>query len=957
MKILRAFYTAFVAFGLLVNTPAKATSYQDMWWNPAESGWGLNLTQQGDTIFAIWFVYDATKRGTWFVSTCNLVDDRSCEGELYVTNGPAYVYTGVFDPKGVTETQVGSASFTFTDANHGTLKYSASGASVTKNISRFTYNAAPIAGAYWISGAGTATGCDASGTYDYRYDNSGMVLAINGSNLDFTFKMYNESDWNAAFSCAASGPFAQYGRQIAFSAPYSCSDGSKGALAIRDLTIDERGLMGAMTWDHSPCVEAERFAGARHPSSAGGAVSQPIDPAGGKVGNDQLTLTFPAGTFTASTNVTITPTTADTSLVPGINVITKANVIAIAGRRQQPIVVSVTATSLPSAGQKAYIALVSDRWVDMNHATPRKGIRFLEAKVVGNRLEATLPATAKTAAAKGFIQKVNDSDLESIAIYGADGMADRSSTHFTVYYPNVNQASCDVTVIDEWLQYAEDAYTRLVTTKGYVVTQLGMPLFRMPMTVVKLGDKEYAKLSYTWASMLLDTYSLNIELPLAECRSKTEETRTEMKASLGHEFFHAIQNAYDNVPALLETTLNNNFGLCLYDASSTQFESEMVGNNDYLGLPTREQVFEGNGFYRQGLGLGCKLERQTYGYGMGTFMHYLVDRFGPNIVTSIWLRVHDQTSTEVPVDTIQSAGVDLAVHWHAFAEKLFTGTTGHNWQLPKMAKTYAYQSGSVISIADNLPQLASDGYRIDFSSLAGATGTAPTCRLKQKTTETYKASLFHGQTKVAELGQDFTPLADNGYTLVVSNVDLTHATSNGAVYGRIVPVEIVIDCGGTVDPVVELQLNYDFSCPDWTSHVLGYGQNYFVMNPMRWNSATSYYGWSQKGDMKWFVDVEFSVDFKSITYFRWTESRQYAGDSFHSVTVDLKLKDFPLTATTGTSPKVMSYAINGAAVGNFLAEGIVAANAYLGSTQHYACNQQLLQVNWPAFSVGVRLTR
>src|SRR4029453_7146264 len=31
------------------------TNYQDIWWNPQESGWGMNLTHQGNTIFATWF--------------------------------------------------------------------------------------------------------------------------------------------------------------------------------------------------------------------------------------------------------------------------------------------------------------------------------------------------------------------------------------------------------------------------------------------------------------------------------------------------------------------------------------------------------------------------------------------------------------------------------------------------------------------------------------------------------------------------------------------------------------------------------------------------------------------------------------------------------------------------------------------------------------------------------------
>ncbi len=28
---------------------ATATNYQDLWWNPAESGWGINVTHQDST--------------------------------------------------------------------------------------------------------------------------------------------------------------------------------------------------------------------------------------------------------------------------------------------------------------------------------------------------------------------------------------------------------------------------------------------------------------------------------------------------------------------------------------------------------------------------------------------------------------------------------------------------------------------------------------------------------------------------------------------------------------------------------------------------------------------------------------------------------------------------------------------------------------------------------------------
>ena len=30
----------------------------DLWWNPAESGWGIALTQHGNTLFGVWYTYD-----------------------------------------------------------------------------------------------------------------------------------------------------------------------------------------------------------------------------------------------------------------------------------------------------------------------------------------------------------------------------------------------------------------------------------------------------------------------------------------------------------------------------------------------------------------------------------------------------------------------------------------------------------------------------------------------------------------------------------------------------------------------------------------------------------------------------------------------------------------------------------------------------------------------------------
>ena len=39
----------------LGSTAGPTADYSDLWWNPNESGWGLNIAHQGDILFTSWF--------------------------------------------------------------------------------------------------------------------------------------------------------------------------------------------------------------------------------------------------------------------------------------------------------------------------------------------------------------------------------------------------------------------------------------------------------------------------------------------------------------------------------------------------------------------------------------------------------------------------------------------------------------------------------------------------------------------------------------------------------------------------------------------------------------------------------------------------------------------------------------------------------------------------------------
>jgi hypothetical protein len=113
---------------------ADAKNYQDLWWNPAESGWGLAIAHQGDVLFAVLFTYDEQHRATWIVgSEVRLRSDGSYSGELYRTRGSAF---GSDEWQPAAATPVGSITLQFSDGESALLSYTIDGRTVRTPITR-----------------------------------------------------------------------------------------------------------------------------------------------------------------------------------------------------------------------------------------------------------------------------------------------------------------------------------------------------------------------------------------------------------------------------------------------------------------------------------------------------------------------------------------------------------------------------------------------------------------------------------------------------------------------------------------------------------------------------------------------------------------------------------------------------------------------------------------------------
>jgi YVTN family beta-propeller protein len=103
----------YVLDGNAIATPSAnyGVNLQGMWWNdPAgsESGWGLYVAHQANTVFAVWYTYDADGSPLWIViPNAARVSDRTYRGDAYRTTGPS-INAANFDPSAVQPTVVGN---------------------------------------------------------------------------------------------------------------------------------------------------------------------------------------------------------------------------------------------------------------------------------------------------------------------------------------------------------------------------------------------------------------------------------------------------------------------------------------------------------------------------------------------------------------------------------------------------------------------------------------------------------------------------------------------------------------------------------------------------------------------------------------------------------------------------------------------------------------------------------
>ena len=124
--------------------PKPLTNFGGVWWNPAESGWGLSI-HQGATrmLVAAWYVYDAAGQPVWYsIQSGHWTDFRTWTGVVYQTHGPRF-FDGAFNPALIQIEPVGTATLNFDQtpatADTATITYTVRGVTATKTIRRLGF--------------------------------------------------------------------------------------------------------------------------------------------------------------------------------------------------------------------------------------------------------------------------------------------------------------------------------------------------------------------------------------------------------------------------------------------------------------------------------------------------------------------------------------------------------------------------------------------------------------------------------------------------------------------------------------------------------------------------------------------------------------------------------------------------------------------------------------------------
>ena len=263
MVIGGSFMRVFLAIALfLACRCGQAVALTDTWWNPAESGWGLSVVHDRDTVTIGLFIHDTQGEPRWYSAALTRIAGTPQEQPEFT--GPLFQTRRVPNGEAGTNlaTQVGEMAFRAHADGKALLEYTLDGAAISKMIQRFAFTEDALEGLHFATLLPAYDGCRpdfqalpvfvAGVLSAERCEGAGCGIADPHRDRSPVHIRFHDA---AGEVCRIDGRFTRYGRSGGIAGTYRCRDGGEGHIEMPDIEFTSTGFHARFTAEHPACDE------------------------------------------------------------------------------------------------------------------------------------------------------------------------------------------------------------------------------------------------------------------------------------------------------------------------------------------------------------------------------------------------------------------------------------------------------------------------------------------------------------------------------------------------------------------------------------------------------------------------------------------------------------------------------------------------------------------------------
>ncbi|WP_043638631.1 toxin-antitoxin system YwqK family antitoxin [Desulfovibrio sp. TomC] len=547
--------------------------------------------------------------------------------------------------------------------------------------------------------------------------------------------------------------------------------------------------------------------------------SKVLGPQGGTLAVAGISVSVPPGALGSDRAVTLQQ--VDPSGYYGASGSRAYNLEMGTGGHCLPVAVAITGVS---GGDRSMAVALGDVLDDGSGVASRPLPRLVSGNVQGGILRVSIPATetCETAASTRGL-KLASPAVESFSLELAPDWLTTPRGQFVVYHPTALLGSA---LVEDIIRYAQEA-SRKLTGMGFEFADT----LDFPVTI-NLVHGLGARDGESGIPLYGKAYGyLNINLD--RCIPGNMDN---VRATVGHEFFHLVQNTYDpRFSIAIRHPSATPFFLWLAEASSVWFEAGMLDNSDYvspvftLNIDTMRNGLETYGNDRTGA--------QNRGYWASGFQRYLNSQHTGGLVPLIWRKVRAQGATPNDYSDLRAvfealASPDsVAQDWRCYVGKFISGSTGYpGWPQPASNATLYPDGSTAVMTQPSLEPFSAQKISIIFRN--DVSQDFQISALAQSPVISF--SLYHGKAQagpfqfLADLvpGSPRTVTASHGdiYLVAVANTDTQAPYQAPAQATVLVGSSSHADCVWCPDVPANaiVDLKPDLSLIRWTHPTAGY---------------------------------------------------------------------------------------------------------------------------------------